>query len=54
MDALDPQPHVDDIPCCNECQGVLQVELWVLNPRDVALLHVCSRHGLASISRPFA
>jgi hypothetical protein len=54
MTALDPEHDVDDIPCCNECRGVLQVELWVFHPRDIALLHVCSRHGLAAISRPFA
>lgn len=42
-----------DIPYCTECNSVLVIELWVLEPRDVALLHVCAHHGVAAISRPF-
>ncbi len=53
MDAEDiAADHTDGIPYCAECNGVLQIELWILEPRDVALLHVCAQHGAVAISRP--
>jgi hypothetical protein len=55
MDAEDTPDglHVD-IPRCSECNGALEVQLWILDPSDVALLHLCTRHGVAAISRPFS
>ncbi len=54
MDAEDlARDSPADIPYCTECNSVLEIELWILQPRDVALLHVCSQHGVAAISRPF-
>ena len=54
MGAEDTARHVTkNTPFCTECSGVLKIELWILEPRDVALLHVCPTHGVAAISRPF-
>ena len=52
-DASDADQPADDVPVCPECDAALQIELWILEPEDVALLHVCSHHGVAAISRPF-
>jgi hypothetical protein len=49
---MDADETPDDRLHCAECGGVLEIQLWVLDPRDVALLHVCSAHGVAAISRP--
>jgi hypothetical protein len=42
----------EDAPHCSECNGALRIELWILDTRDVALLHVCAHHGAAAISLP--
>ena len=42
------------ITYCPECNAVLEIELWILEPKDVALLHVCAAHGVAAMSRPFS
>jgi hypothetical protein len=53
MDPADIAHDDPGIPNCAECNSVLEIELWILEPGDVALLHVCARHGVAAISRPF-